>query len=170
MASGDSLFILSGASGTPPAANAASREILAGASTPAEAFIRLAFDDTTDEYWDWHLFMPESYAGGGITITMETMAAAASGTYVFGLAFRIIADDADDLDTTSHTYDYNDSSAITAPTAIGETSQDNVTFTDGADMDSVGAGDSFVLRIRCDGSAGSSVGDCYLKQLTVKET
>ena len=145
MASGDTLFVLSASSGVPPDATAAELVALAGASTPAESFKRLAFDDTTDEYWDWHLMMPEHYGGGGVTLTIVTSAAAASGNYTIGFAFRDIPDDAEDLDTTAHTYVFNDSSAITAPSAIGEVSYDTVTTTSAPAMRSSYGSTTMVL-------------------------
>ena len=168
MASGDSLLILRPGNGVPTATASAGLTSIAGASSPAERFTVLGFDDTTVEHYDFPLTMPASYGGGGITLKFKTGGAAASGNYVLSAAFRRIEDDTDDLDTTAHTYDYNDTSAITAPTAIGEVGYDDLTFANGTDMDSVVAGDMFVLRVRVNG--GTIVGDTYIHQIEVQET
>jgi hypothetical protein len=168
MASGDTLLILRAGDGTPPATLSGGLTSIAGTSTPAERFTVVGFDDTTVEHWDYHLVMPQHYGGGGLTLRFLTGGAAASGNYVLSAAFRRIEDDTDDLDTTAHTYAYNDTSAITAPSVIGEVGYDSLTFTDGADMDSVAAGDAFVLRVRVNG--GTIVGDTYLYRLEVRET
>lgn len=168
MASGDTLLILRPGNGTPTATLSAGLSSIAGASTPAERFTVLAYDDTTVEHWDFELTMPQSYGGGGITLVFKSGGAAASGNYVLSAAFRRVEDDTDDLDTSSHTYDYNDTSAITAPSVIGEVGYDSLTFSSGADMDSVAAGDMFVLRVRVNG--GTITGDTYIHQIEVRET
>lgn len=168
MASGDTLLILRPGNGTPTATVSAVLSSIAGASTPNERFQVIAFDDTDVEHWDFHLTMPQAYGGGGITLAFKTSGAAASGNYVLSAAFRRIEDDTDDIDTTSHTYVYNDTGSITAPSVVGEIGYDNLTFTDGADMDSVAAGDMFVLRVRVNG--GTIVGDTYIHQIEVRET
>ena len=84
----------------------------------------------------------------------------------------VVADDAEDLDTTAHTYDYN-AVVATAPSAVGEVAYDNITFTNGADMDSVVAGDYFILRVTRDPtpSSGTDVtGDASLHAIYIKET
>lgn len=168
MASGDTLLVLRPAHGVPTATVSAALFSIAGASTPNERWTVAAYDDTAVEHWDFQLIMPNTYDGGGITLRFTSGGAAASGNYVLSAAFRRIEDDVDDLDTTSHTYDYNDTSAITAPSVIGEVGYDTLTFTSGADMDSVAVGDAFVLRVRVNG--GTIVGDTYIHCIEVRET
>lgn len=149
MATGNLLFLLSPLSSAPPATLGAPIDIVVGTSTPVESFPVLVFDPSTVWYADWHgLVMPPHYGGGGITVTFYWSATATTNEIVWSAAFREIADDAEDLNTTAQTYDYNNSSAVTAPSAAGEVVYDTLTFTDGADMDNVGAGDLFSFRIR----------------------
>lgn len=173
MASGNSLILLNALDGTPPATAYATLDTMAGASTPAESIPVLDFDDTTQEYMDFYCVMPQHYAGGGLTIIVGYSAAEASTDVIdWEIALRRVADDAEDLDTTAHTYDYNDS-VDTAPSAVGEVGYASVTFTDGADMDSVTAGDYFVLRITRDPTPNSGTdvtGDASLHFIHVKET
>lgn len=176
MASGNKLFDLPVGVLHPPATSGAAFTAIAGASSPAERFVVAAFDSSSTEYLDTDvLTMPDSYSGGGITIKFVTGASSAAGGtdgYVFGCAFREIADDSEDLDSTAHTYDFNDSAEIQPPSVLGETTVDNVTFTSGADMDSVGAGDQFVLRVRRNPGAtdDTMASDAYLHAVLIYET
>lgn len=173
MASGDTLVTFTPLDNTPPATAYATFDTMTGASTPAEAIPVLDFDDTTQEYADFYAVMPASYAGGGVTITVGYSAAEASTDVVdWEAAFRRVADDAEDLDTTAHTYDFN-GSVDTAPSAVGEVAYASITFTDGADMDSVTAGDYFVLRVTRDPTPDSGTdvtGDASIHFIRISET
>lgn len=170
MASGDSLLILRPGNGTPTATASAGLTSIAGASSPAERFTVLAFDDgATLEHFDFPLIMPQSFAGTtGITLRFMHGSAAATGNYLLGAALRRIEDDTDDLDTTAHTYVYQETSAVTTPSAIGEVAYDSLALTN-AQMDGVIAGDAFILRIRVDGDT-TITGDTYIYQIEVRET
>ena len=173
MASGDTLLILTPQDYVPPATIYATLDFMVGTSTPAENIPVLDFDDTTQEYADFYLAMPAAYSGGGITLTVVFSAAETSTDVIaWQAAFRRVADDAEDLDTTAHTYQYNEVIA-TAPSVVGEVAYDDITFTNGADMDSVVAGDYFILRVTRDPtpSSGTDVtGDGSLHALIMKET
>lgn len=170
MATGDSLVIFTPLDGTPPATVYATLDIMVGTSTPAESIPVHDFDDTTQEFMDFYGFMPRNYGGNGVTITFVHSAAAATGVFGIEAAFRRVADDAEDLDTTAQTYDYN-VVAATVASAIGEAAYDVITFTNGADMDSVVAGDYFILRVRRNPAVGSdATGDCSIHMIEIKET
>lgn len=147
MASGNTLFYFTPQHGIPPATLYAQQDVLVGTSTPAENIPVLAFDATTQEYVDFRGKMPQHYSGGGVTLVICSGAATTTGGITWEAAFRAIEDDTEDLDTTAHTYDYNSLDVATLPTVQGEVTYDNLTFADGADMDNVGAGDEFILRI-----------------------
>ncbi len=156
-----------------PGANAATPDVRVGGSTPAESFPVHDFDATTDEMLDFHGVL-NGYGGGGITAKVKWGASSAtSGTAVWQGAFRRIADDAEDIDA-AHTYDYNGSGALTAPSAAGELSYDNITFTDGADMDSLADGEEFIFRLRRDADSTSATdnmtGDAELVSVIITET
>jgi hypothetical protein len=172
MASGDTLLTLFPQDNTPPATLYATFDTMAGTSTPAEAIPVLDFDDTAVEYADFYCVMPRNYAGGGVTLTFVWSAAATANAAVLSAAFRRVQDDAEDLDTTAQTYDYNNTGALTPPNIVGEVAYDTLTFTDGADMDSVAAGEYFILRLRRVPTDGSDtlVGDLSLHVTEVKET
>jgi len=136
-----------------PAASRATPGVRAGGSTPGENWPILSFDDTTDEYWDF-LCALQGYDAGGLTVEIPWMAATATtGAVAWNVAIRRLADDAEDLDV-SHTYDFNVITPTTA-SAAGELSYDTVTFTSGADMDSLADGERFMLRVFRDPDHGS---------------
>ena len=171
MASGDTLYILTGHCGSPPSTNFATPDIIEGADGDAkENFPVYDFDADADEYMDYHRTMPEHYDGGGITITVIHFCLGDnSNPWKVGIAFRAMKDDADDADTTDHAYDFNTADMNPAGTA-GELGYDDVTFTNGADMDSVVAGDAFILRVMRDISEDGMTGDASVYQIHIKET
>lgn len=155
----------------PPAANFAAPARRAGGSTPAERVLIWQFDAGTIEYLDYKIWL-RNYAGGGLTVTLVWSAASATtGNVIWGAAFRRLEDDNEDIDT-SQTYDYNDTSGVAAPSASGEVSYDSITFTSGADMDSLADGEIAILRIRRNASSGSDTmtGDAELWGVQIRET
>lgn len=171
MASGNTLLVLTPLDNVPPATLYAPLDIMVGTSTPAESIPILKFDDTTVWYADFYGVMPSTYAGGGVTLAFYWSAAAATNNGVWAAAFRRVADDDEDLDTTAHTYDYNTTADLTPASAVGEVAYDTLTFTDGADMDSVTAGDYFILRVKRPAPSGTKItGNQHLHALVIKET
>lgn len=164
MASGDPVVFIDEI--IPPATLMAQLASRAGGSTPAEQVLLWGFDAATIWYLDLHCHL-EGYAGGGITLTLDWLAASAtSGVTRWGAAFRRIEDDAEDLDA-AHTYDYNDVDD-TAASASGERSRATITFTDGADMDSVADGEPFILRIRRNASHANDSMSGNAQLLTIR--
>lgn len=155
----------------PPATAYATPDARAGGSTPAESFPVWDFDDTTVESLDFHGVLSPQYAAGGLTVRIRWSATSATtGNVRWEAAFRRIDDDAEDVDT-SQTYDFNGVTTTTA-TASGELDYTTITFTSGADMDSLAAGESFVLRLRrkADDVADTMTGDAELHAVMVTET
>ena len=174
MASGNSLFVFRAQDSAPTATAYAQPDTVTGTSTPAEGIPVLDFEDgtaTSGEYVDFYGVFPRNYAGGGLTLTLYWLSAATTGDCVWSAAFRRIADDAEDLDTTAHTYAYNSVTATTA-SAAGELDYATITFTDGADMDSLAVGEAFILRIFRDSDAAGDTlaGDASLFAVECKET
>lgn len=133
----------------------------------------LDFDDTTDESMEFPGFMPRHYGGGGITVTVGWMATSAtSGTISLDVGFKSVTDDADDLDTKAFAA-VNNANPTTA-SATGEVDYIAITFTDGADMDSVAAGEYFRMIVTRDANGTTStdnlVGDMELVFVEIKET
>lgn len=172
MASGNTLLILTPLDNVPPATLYAVFDTMVGTSTPVENIPVLKFNDTTVWYADFYCVMPSNYAGGGLTLTFMWSAAATANTAVLSAALRRVQDDAEDLDTTAQTYDYNNTGALTPANVVGEVAYDTLTFTNGADMDSVAVDEYFILRVRRVPTDGSDtlVGDLALHAIIVKET
>ena len=168
MASGNVVAIIYNV--IPPAANGAAVSVRAGGSTPGERVPIYSFDAATIEYIDFYGYLT-GYAGGGLTLTTPWSAASATTNATrWGAAFRRNQDDAEDIDT-SQTYDYNDVDDTTA-SASGEISLPTITFTDGADMDSLANNEMFILRIRRNASHANDnmTGDAELWTVIIKET
>ena len=166
MASGDSLCYVNVLSGEPPSAAFASLDTRN--SIPV-----LDFDDSTDEHTEFGLFMPRHYSAGGVTVTVGWMATTATtGTISLDVAFKSVSDDADDLDTKAFAA-ANNANPTTA-SASGEVQYTEITFTNGADMDSVAAGEYFRLKVLRDANGTTStdnlVGDMELLFVEIKET
>ena len=169
MASGDSLVMINMLSNEPPDSAYATIDTRSGAANAVHTI--LDFDDTTDESAEFGPFMPRHYDGGGLTVTLGWMATTATtGNVVWDVAFKSVSDDADDLDTKAFAA-VNSVTATTA-SASGEVAYDTVTFTDGADMDSVAAGEYFRMRITRDANNASDTmsGDAELIFVEIQET
>jgi hypothetical protein len=170
MASGDTLAIFTPMDNSPPATLYATFDVVVGTSTPAESVPVLDFDDTTVEYADFYGYMPSMYGSGGVVVTFVWSAAQATNVGAWAAAFRRVADDAEDLDTTAQTYAFNTTSDLTPPSVVGEVAYDTVSFTDGSDMDSVTAGDYFILRVRRPAPSGTKItGDQSLHMVIIRE-
>jgi len=166
MASGDSLCYVSALMNEPPSSNYAKFDTRN--SVPV-----LDFDDTTDQTAEFGLLMPRHYGGGGVTVTVGWAATTATtGTISLDVAFKSISDDADDLDTKAYAA-ANNANPTTASVS-GEVDYATITFTDGADMDSVAAGEYFRLKVTRDADGTTSTdnmtGDMELVFVEVRET
>lgn len=164
MATGDSLAVFFPAMSEPPTANYATFDV-------RNVVTVLDFDDSTDESIEFPGFMPRQYSGGGITVTVGWAATTATtGNAVLNVAFKSISDDADDLDTKA----FATANALTATTASasGEVKYSEITFTDGAQMDSIAAGEYFRMKVLRDANNGSDTlsGDMELVFVEIKET
>lgn len=121
-----------------------------GASSPVEGIPYFEFVDGTITYRDYYCRLI-GYNGGGLTFNFEVLRTSATAglRYVFEAAIRRINTGTEDI-TASHTYDYN-SVTVTIPAgppAAGIPMAGTITFTDGADMDSLATNEAFVLRFR----------------------
>lgn len=131
----------------------------------------LDFDAGTDESAVFGGVLPNNYAGGGLTVTLVWMATSATtGDVVWNADIERHQDDAFDIDSDG--FAGANSATGTTASASGEQQYTDITFTDGADMDSLGAGESFRLKITRDADNGSDnmAGDAELLRVIVKET
>jgi hypothetical protein len=131
----------------------------------------LDFDDSVDESALWLDVMPVRYAGGGITVEIEFAATSAtSGDVVWTAALERIGAESQDLDADG----FASAKTVTATVSstCGKTKMASIAFTDGAEMDSVAAGNTFRLQITRDANnaADTATGDAELVAVHVKET
>jgi hypothetical protein len=104
-----------------------------------------------------------------LTFTLPwTAASATSGTVIWGIGIHRLLAGTDDVDV-SHTYDYNASSADTAPGTSGIMFNSTITFTNGADMDSWADGELAIVRVRRD-TSDSMAGFAELWTILGRET
>lgn len=167
MASGDSLIIFRANDNEPPASAFATFDTRNGISV-------LDFDADSDESAEFGGFMPRNYGGGGITVTIGWMA---TDTTVTGghqarwdVALKSVSDDADDLD--SKAYAAVNSGSFDEASASGEVDYAAIAFTDGADMDSVAAGEYFRMIVTRDANHADDdlTGDAELVFVEIRET
>lgn len=163
MASGNTLCTFFTADNEPPTSNYATLDTRNG-------HLVLDFDTTTQETAIFTGVMPRAYAGGGVTVYVHAMlSSATTGTLGWDVSFERMSDATTDLDSDS----FATAQTITAATAPGTSGVVlvlNVAITDGANMDSVAAGESFRLRIRRDVANDTASGDAELLCVEVKET
>lgn len=158
-----------------PAANFATHDTIAGGSTPAEAVSVLDFDPDASEYADFKFALPDGYAGGGLTVTIIfSMTSDADESTPHKVRWEIglwrITDDGTAI-SVGKAYAYNGVSPI-VPSALTQVSYDDITFTDGPDMDNLAAGEMALLRIYRDHDHGddNATGDAELQMILIKET
>lgn len=167
MASGDTLAVFTALHNQPPTSNFATLDTRNNHPV-------LDFDAAADEEAMFGGFLPNNYAGGGLTVTLVWSASSAtSGNTVWQVDIERHSDDDVDLDADSFG-GLNGGGQDLAPSGSGEVSYDDVTFTDGADMDSLAANEAFRLKVRRDADSTSATddmaGDAELRKAIVKET
>ena len=130
----------------------------------------LLYDDTTNEQANFSHIMPRHYGGGGLTVYIHySMVSDVTNTIDWDVAFERIGDQQQDVDTDSFAA-VNSVDNTTVPGTSGFVDIVNVTFTDGADMDSVAVGELFRMKVIRDSVGDDSVGDAELHAVEIKET
>lgn len=163
MASGDTLLVFNPLDNEPPSSN------FANLSRRNGHYV-LQFDDTTNESAVFSSVMPRNYGSGGLTVYIHyAMASAVTGDVDWDVAFERIGDQQQDIDSDGFAA-VNSVDNTTVPATSGNVDIVNVTFTDGADMDSVAVGESFRLKVTRDAASDTATGDAEIVKIEVKET
>lgn len=166
MASGDTLCIFRAIHGFPPS------DVTAATPNVRNGHFVYEFDAATDWFLDFEDVLPRNYAGGGLTITVAWMAA--SGTtgacrWQIGIERQ---DTGTDLDANSIAS--TQSGGNTTSATSGAPTYTTITFTNGAQMDSLAVGECFRLRINrdADGTSGTDdmTGLAQLLAIEIRET
>jgi hypothetical protein len=167
MSSGDSLLLFTPAMAEFPSSNYPTFDT-------RNTVLVLDFDDSTTETCYFRGFMPRVYSGGGLTVTLgwafTSSGTPGTDTCDWEIAFASVGDDSDDIDTK--TFATANTGIATSASADGEVDYyTGITFTDGADMDSVAAGEYFWMSVARDATGGTaSPGDAELVFIEIKET
>ena len=163
MASGDTLVVFTPQANEPPSSNFASLDTRNGHPV-------LDYDDTTNEDAIFSAVMPRHYGGGGVTVYIHyAMTTATSGDIDWDVAFERIGDQQQDIDSDGFAA-ANSVDNTTVPGTSGNVDIVNVTFTDGADMDSVAVGEGFRVKVTRDAASDTASGDAELRFIEIKET
>jgi hypothetical protein len=129
----------------------------------------LDFDSATDETAIFLGVLPRNYAGGGITATIVWSSGLTTGDVVWDLQVERQNEGTDmSSDSFAAAQSVTDSTNGTAEYANYCT----IPFTNGAQMDSLGVGESFRLKLTrdADNVADTLAGDASLRRIEIKET
>ena len=164
MASGDTLCVFHPYNNEPPAANYATLDVRN--SRPC-----LDFDATTNESAVFSGVMPQHYAGTtGVTGFIHyAMSSAEANTVDWDMAFELVGDQQLDVDGDDFAA-VNSVDDTTVPGTTGLVDIVSIAFADGADMDSVAAGDGFRLKVTRDAASDDAAGDAELYWVEIRET
>ena len=171
MASGDSLHVFKPGAAEPPPSNHAPFTAIV---TDTGQRPTLLYDDGTAETGIWSSSLNRAYDGGGLTVSVRgSMAGANTGTKKVRIEVaieRVI--DGDNLGTGGSDFAAAQSVSITVNNTAELYFTGTVTFTSGAQMDSLLKGDSFRAKVaRAPGHADDdAVGDYQLNLVEIKET
>jgi hypothetical protein len=164
MASGDSLLQFHPYNNEPPSSNFATLDT-------RNQHPCLDFDASTNESAVFSAVMPQSYAGTtGVTVYLHyAMSSATTNTIDWDISWERIGDQQLDIDGDSFAA-ANSVDNTTVPGTSGLVDIVSVAFTDGADMDSVAAGESFRIKVTRDASSDDATGDSELVKVEIQET
>jgi hypothetical protein len=164
MASGDTLLIFTPLNNEPPSSNFATLDT-------RNQHPVLDFDATTNESAVFSAVMPQHYAGTtGVTVYLHyAMTSATSLTVDWDVAFERIGDQQQDIDSDGFAA-VNSVDNTTVPGTSGNVDIVSVAFTDGADMDSVAAGEGFRIKVTRDAVSDDAAGDAELRFVEIRET
>jgi hypothetical protein len=97
------------------------------------------------------------------------MSTATTGNVDWDVEFELIGNEQLDVDADSFAA-ANSVDDTTVPGTSGFVDVVSIAFTDGADMDSVAAGDLFRIRVTRDAAADTATGDADLHAVEIRET
>lgn len=166
MASGNTLCIFQALANEPPTSNYATLDT-------RNAQPCLDFDASTDESAIFSGILPRHYSGGGLTVSILWAATSAiTGTCRWNASIERQEDEGQDLDSDG--FATAQAAGATAPGTSGALQYTDITFTNGAQMDSLAAGERFRLKITrdADGTGGTDdmAGDAELFAVEIRES
>ena len=127
----------------------------------------LDFDDTTDESAIFSAILPRSYAEGGLKVWIYfCMETAIEDTVIWNVAFERIGEVLD-IDGDSFAAAQS-SGSITVPGTCGLVEMSSISFTDGAQMDSLEAGEGFRMMITRDATTDTAADDAEILYVEIE--
>jgi hypothetical protein len=165
MASGQTVGEFFPEQNQPPASNFATRDTR-GSTNPHTV---LDFDASTAETAIFKGIMPSNYSGGGVTVYIHyAMTSAASGDIDWDVAFERIGDQGENLDNDGFAA-VKSVDTTTVPGTAGLVDVVSINFSNGSEMDSVIAGDSYRIKVTRDAPNDSATGDAELWGVEMRE-
>ena len=164
MAAGDLLIDFFPQCNEPPAANPATPDTRNGHPV-------LDFDASTDEAAVFTGFMPWHYGAGGITVYAVVSFLSDEETEHTGqleISFERIGDGQQDLDADG--FSAAKDLTVSVPPTKGLTEVGSVEFNEGTEIDNIAPGELFRVKVQCDTSDSSFLGDLELLRLVLRET
>jgi len=163
MASGDSLLSFGPYNNEPPSSNYATLDTRNG-------HLVLDFDASTNESAVFSGVMPQHYGSGGVTVYIHySMSSATANTVDWDVSWERVGDQQQDVDSDSFAA-VTSVDDTTVPGTCGYVDVVSAAFTDGADMDSVAAGEKFRLKVTRDATSDDATGDAELHALELRES
>lgn len=140
----------------------------------------LDFDASVNEVALFTPFMPHHYGGNGLTITIGVVSTTATGDMSWAAFLKSYTDNVDNLGNVATDPSLlkvfaapNFNTAVDAATVAGEIKYFTIAFTNGADMDSIAAGEYFhllLMRDAQDGTNDDMAADASLVFIEIRET
>ena len=130
----------------------------------------LDFDAATNESAVFSSIMPRNYGGNGLTVYIHyAMTSGTTGNVDIDVAFERIGDQQQDIDSDGFAA-VNSVDNVVVPSTAGYVDITNVTFTNGADMDSIAVGEGFRMKITRDAASDTASGDMEFRFGELKES
>jgi hypothetical protein len=164
MASGQTLAIWTPQANEPPAT-------LGAYFTARNSHLVLVFDNTVNWSAVFPGVLPRNYSGAGVTVRLCWLAeTVTTGAVKWNAQVERNQTGVDDLDSDS--FAAAQTATGTAPATAGMTAYTDIAFTNGAQMDSLAAGESFRLKITRDAAdATDTMADlAQLHRVEIRET
>lgn len=163
MASGATMCVFTPQNNEPPATNPATPDLRNGHAV-------LDFDATTQEVAIFRGVLPRAYSGNGVTVYVHAaLTSATTGTLGWDVAFERVSDSQQDIDADGFA-SAQTVTAATVPGTSGHVSILNVAVTNGANIDSIAAGEGFRIRLRRDVANDTATGDAEFWAMELKES
>ncbi len=126
----------------------------------------LEFAPSVDSEAFFSAIMPEAYAAAGVSVVIEFMVDNnTAGNIVIGFSFERLEVGVTDLDTDG--FAAEKTVTIAVPGGSGQLVRATITFTDGAEMDSIVTADQMRLKLRRVGTDGSDTATTSTAQMTL---